>query len=295
MAPLREDHKGGASVIKSALSCILGLSLLGLIAQDGFAQRVAHRFPPRQPRSHVTVSGPTISSLPPIIRVGDNFLIAGSGFTPGSAVNFFVATAGGAVNFGPIIPTNILPTSMLAFVPVSVSQGEGVVSVQVVNTDQGHVASNAPLTLLQGDASAGLPSLTGVDGVGLAASSVETGIGVANVETIVTPGETASLTGDGFDVTNGVGVDLFCVCPGQKVGPFFLLPGNPGLGATSLSFTLPSGLQAPGTGPGSFQVTNLGNGSKSAGVSVPIGARMSVTAVSQSGSAVAVDGTGSRA
>jgi hypothetical protein len=230
--------------------------------------------------------------LPPIIYVGNTFLLQGSGFTPGSVVNLFVASSGGAINFGPIDPTNILPDSMMAFVPLSVTQGEGVTSVQVVNTDEGHVLSNTLTALLQGDAAAGLPSLTGINSVGLSATSVDPDIAVANVEAVVSGGATVTLSGSGFDVANGVGVDLFCDCPGSKVGPFFLMPGNPGLSPGSLIFSLPSGAGAPGTGPGALQVTNLGNLAKSAAVSVPVGALISVSSVSQTGSTVTVNGTG---
>jgi hypothetical protein len=237
-------------------------------------------------------SGPAISALPGVIYVGDNFPIIGSGFTSGSVINFFVANGGGAINYGPLIPTNILPDSLTVFIPFSVSQGEGVASVQVVNTDEGHISSNSLLTLLQGDPALGFPNLTAIDGIGLSATSVETGVALANVETVITAGASVTLSGSGFDTVNGVGVDLFCDCPGSKVGPFFLLPGNPGLSTGSLNFTLPSGASSPVTGPGSFQVTNLGNSFKSAAVSVPIGAEISVGSISQSGSTITVNGAG---
>jgi hypothetical protein len=239
-----------------------------------------------------STTGPSISSLPPIIYVGDSFSIQGSGFSPGSVVNFFVPTSSGLVNSGPIIPTALLPDSMMAFVPTTVMQGEGVAGVQIVNTDQDHAFSNTALALLQGDPATGLPSLTAINGAGLSPTSVDPDIAVANVETVITPAAPVTLAGSGFDVVNGVGVDLFCDCPGGKVGPFFLLPGNPGLGSGSLTFPVASGPGAPGTGPGAFQVTNLGNGSKSAAVSVPIGARISISRVSQSASSVTVDGAG---
>ena len=56
-------------------------------------------------------------------------------------------------------------------------------------------------------------------------------------------------------------IDLFCACPGGKVGPFFLNPGNPGLTATLLSFILPAKgcRNSPPTGPGSFVVSNAGS------------------------------------
>ena len=46
-------------------------------------------------------SGPTITAVPAIVYVGDNFPIIGSGFTPGSVINFFVATSSSVINYGP--------------------------------------------------------------------------------------------------------------------------------------------------------------------------------------------------
>ncbi len=237
-------------------------------------------------------SGPTITAVPAIVYVGDNFPIIGSGFTPGSVINFFVATSSSVINYGPLIPTNILPNSLTVFLPITVSQGVGVAGVQIVNTDESHVSSNTSLALLQGDATLGFPSLTAINEVGLSPTSTETGVALANVEAVVAAGSTVTLSGTGFDTANGVGVDLFCDCPASKVGPFFLLPGNPGLSADSLTFALPSGASGPATGPGSFQITNLGNSFKSAAVSVPIGAQISLDSVSQSGATVTVNGSG---
>lgn len=237
-------------------------------------------------------TGPTISAIPGVVYVGDTFPIIGSGFTPGSVINFFVATSTGVVNYGPLIPTNILPDSLTVFLPITVSQGAGVAGVQIVNTDESHVSSNTSLALLQGDATLGFPSLTAINEVGLSPTSTETGVALANVETVVASGSMVTLSGTGFDTVNGVGVDLFCDCPGSKVGPFFLLSGNPGLSANSLTFPLPSGASGPATGPGAFQVTNLGNSFKSAAVSVPIGAQISIDSVSQSGATVTVNGSG---
>jgi hypothetical protein len=249
------------------------------------------------PRTHAlsdgTPAGPTISSVPPVIYIGDNFLIEGSGFTGGSVVNFFVATSNGAINFGPFTPASVKVDSLVAFLPIWVSQGEGVASVEVVNTDQGHIASNAMLTYVQGDPTLGLPSLTGINGAGLSPTSIEPGVAVANVEAVLTPGTTVTLTGAGFDTVNGVGINLFCGCPGGSVGPFFVYAGTAGFSTNSVSFALPTeAAGGPTTGPGSFQVVNMGNFYASAAVSIPIGAQISVRAVTQSGSTVTVDGTG---
>ena len=82
---------------------------------------------------------------------------------------------------------------------------------------------------MQGSAAAGIPTITSIDGKGLAATSSDPNFATNNVETVVTQGSVA-LGGSGFDTVNGVAIDLFCACPGGKVGPFFLKPGDPGLG-----------------------------------------------------------------
>ncbi len=167
-------------------------------------------------------------------------------------------------------------------VPVSVPLGQGFVAVQVVNTDTGFQQSNLAYALLQGSPAAGIPSLTSINGVGLAATSSDPNFATNNVETVVVQGTTVKLGGAGFDTVNGVAIDLFCACPGGKVGPFFLNPGNPGLTPTLLTFLLPpkGSPQSPETGPGSFVISNATPAktytTKSNAVSVPIGARIHV-------------------
>jgi hypothetical protein len=131
----------------------------------------------------------------------------------------------------------------------------------------------------------------------LAATSNNPHYATNNVETVVVPGTTVRLGGTGFDTVNGAAIDLFCACPGGKLGPFLLRPGTPGLSETVLSFPLPV-IDPPGsaTGPGSFVVSNRGPAGtylkKSNAVSVPIGAAVSVSFVNQSGRTMTVDGTG---
>ncbi len=241
---------------------------------------------------------PFISKIPSVMLVGGSFGIQGLNFTAGSMVNFFVATSGGPVNTGPLVPTAHTATSLTVKVPSTNPVGEGFVSLQVVNTDQAFVASNLVFGLLQGSAAAGIPTITGVDGIGLAPTSADPNYATNNVETVIAQGDTVNLSGTGFDVANGVAVDIFCACPGGKVGPFFLNPGNPGLAAKSLIFPLPGvGLpNSPPTGPGSLVVSNSGGDKtfsrKSNAVSVPIGDQITVVAVTQSGATLTVDGTG---
>jgi hypothetical protein len=131
----------------------------------------------------------------------------------------------------------------------------------------------------------------------LAATSSDPNFATNNVETVVKQGAAVKIGGAGFDTAHGVALDLFCACPGGKVGPFFLNPGNLGLGATTLSVPIPaSGANAPPDGPGSFVVTNAGPSgaftAKSNAVSAVIGARITVSSVTQAGSIISVNGTG---
>jgi hypothetical protein len=237
-------------------------------------------------------AGPLITTLPAVIDIGDNLMIGGSGFTDASVVNFFVATSNGPVNYGPLVPGSNLPDSLIVFLPDYISQGEGVASVVVVDTDEGHVSSNAMLALLQGDPTQGMPSLTAINGVGLSPTSVEPGVALANVETVVGQGESVTLTGTGFDTVNGVSVDLFCDCAGGKIPTITFNPGEPGLEADSVTLTLPTEASGLITGPGAFRITNTGDSDASAAVSVPIGAQIAVNQVTQEGSTVTVDGSG---
>jgi hypothetical protein len=241
---------------------------------------------------------PFISSIPPVMMAGASFDITGVNFTRGSVVNFFVATASGPLNTGPLVPTSRGPKSLTVKVPATNPLGQGFVSLKVVNTDQAYLESNLVFGLLQGAAAAGIPTIAKVNGVGLAPTSANPNYAANNVETVITQGATVNLTGSGFDIVNGVGVDIFCACPGGKVGPFFLNPGNPNLKTASLSFPLPfvGQPEAPPDGPGSLVVSNAGGDKtysrKSNAVSVPIGEQIAVTGVSQSGATITVDGAG---
>jgi len=136
-------------VVKSASIGLFAVLLSGLVVGNSLAQdreqrasltnRFAAQVAAAAGRYASSTAGPAITSLPPVVYIGDNFLIQGSGFTSGSVVNFFVATAGGPINFGALVPTDLLPDQMMAFLPLTVTQGEGVASVQVVNTDEGHI------------------------------------------------------------------------------------------------------------------------------------------------------------
>jgi hypothetical protein len=247
------------------------------------------------PRCGFAAITPSISSISNPVFVGDSFTVTGSGFTAGSIANFFVATAGGPVNFGPLKPSAQTPTSLTfpVLTTTVTTLGQGVVSVVVIDTDQGYTQSNTVAAQLYGDNADGFPNLTGINSVGLAATSTNPSFATDNVQTTVVQGTTVTLSGNGFDTVNGVAIDLFCDCSGGKIPTVFLNPGDPGLSATALSFTLPA---TAVTGPGSFLISNKGAKGdyaiKSNAVSVPIGAAVTVSSVTQSGCTVTVKGTG---
>ena len=167
-------------------------------------------------------------------------------------------------------------------VPSTIALGQGFVSVVVVNTDAGFVQSNPGFALLQGSAAAGLPSITGLDGHPLAATSLDPDFAAANVETTLLQGSSVVINGTGFDTVHGAAVDVFCACTGGKLPTTFLAHGNPNLKSNSITFTLPP---TTPTGPGSIIVSNAAGGSysaKSNAVSVPLGARINVISESRS-------------
>jgi outer membrane protein assembly factor BamB len=238
---------------------------------------------------------PSIGSISNPVIVGVPLTISGSGFTAGSVANFFVATAAGGVNFGPLTPSAHSATSLTVPVPIAkvTTVGQGVVGVVVVNTDQGFTQSNLATAQLLGDTRAGFPNLLKINGVGLAATSTDPSYAADNVETVVMQNHAVALGGIGFDTAHGVAIDLFCDCPGGKIPTIFLNPGALGLTPTLLGFTLPTNAV---TGPGSFVISNRGAKGdyaiKSNAVSVAVGARVTVSGVKQTGCSVAVNGTG---
>lgn len=62
-------------------------------------------------------AGPEITSIPAVILVGDKFQVHGTGFTFGSVANFFVSTATGAVNAGPLATSGSSATLLTIPVP----------------------------------------------------------------------------------------------------------------------------------------------------------------------------------
>jgi len=238
-----------------------------------------------------------IASISSPVRVGGRSTIKGSGFSAGAKVNFFAPTAAGIINDGPLTPAVNSPLTLTVSVPANIPLGDGVVALQVIDTDLNYAASNIKMAQLFGSAALGIPTLSAINGVGLAASSLDPAYARDNVETTVARGGEVVLQGEAFDSANGVAIDVFCACPGGKVGPFFIDPGDPRLSPTSISLILPAaGAGAPPAGPAAFVVSNKGIdgsfGKKSNAVAVPIGQRVHVMSVTQEKDSLIVDGTG---
>ena len=163
-----------------------------------------------------------IKTIPKVILVGDKFNITGLNFTAGSEVNLFIATAGGVINGGPLIPASrVLPTQLTVDVPATVPLGKGFVDVQVVNTDKGFLTSNSMPALLQADPATGLPTITSINGVGLAATSSDPSYATNNVQDRGgIRAKSSRWEGIGFQDWHqwrGGGFD-FCACPGRQAG-----------------------------------------------------------------------------
>ena len=228
-------------------------------------------------------AGPIVQldPLPQPLVVGQFMALTGSGFTAGSVVQLFVATSSGTVAYGPFTPDSMSSGILYVYLPPNIGLGNGYATVLVVNTDQGYIQSNTQSQLLYGSASANLPTITHVNGVAL--RPADPTIPVANVETVVGQSQTVTITGTGF---NSPLVNLFTAA--GNMGP--LAPVN-GWSATQFDILIPAGTP---TGPGALQVVNnpyTGNVISNA-VSVPIGERLSITGITQSGSTVTVQGTG---
>ncbi len=236
------------------------------------------RTPTRTPTQGTAL---VLDPIPVPIIVGGLNTLTGTGFTNGSVVSMFVAMPSGAQSLGPYAPTTHTPTMLQFAVPASVPLGNGFAALRVVNTDQGYIASNVSAQHLFGGASANIPTITEINSIPL--NPPDPSVPLANVSTLVLQGATMRLTGTGF---SGALVNLFTAT--GNVGPLTPLPGA---SSTQLMVMVPA--NAP-TGPGSFQVVNspfVGN-VMSNSVSVPIGALLTISSISQAGALVTVNGTG---
>ena len=144
---------GIAATVAKSLVMAFGIAAASMLISRGTRPAAAATSAPGRQRKRPAVAPgtPVISSIPAVVLVGGSFNVTGSGFTAGSVLNFFVATASGPVNEGPLTPN--LPTSptlLTVKVPATIPLGQGFVSVVVINTDEGFKSSNPAYALLQG-------------------------------------------------------------------------------------------------------------------------------------------------
>lgn len=84
----------------------------------------------------------TLLPVRELVVPGRKLVLEGTGFTAGSVIQIWVKGPGGIESHGPISPDGFGPTELTCNIPETVPPGGGIASVQVVNTDQGYVASN---------------------------------------------------------------------------------------------------------------------------------------------------------
>ena len=169
-------------------------------------------------------------------------------------------------------------------------------SVQIGSSNRGRIdAASRPLNPVaavpDASGSPAVPTITRIDGNPIA---IDRGDGTAASPAHIYPGIEVVLGGSGFDAIHGVEIDLACACPAGKLRPLFLSPGDPRLTSDEIVFDVPGGAAgAQLAGPGTLIVRNRGGHRKQGNpVTVTIGDRISVTAVTQSGSTIIVSGAG---
>ncbi|MEO2169526.1 MAG: hypothetical protein ABGY42_15695, partial [bacterium] len=141
--------------------------------------------------------GPSLDPIA-LVVIGETLMLEGRGFTAGSVVKAYVSTSSGARAFGPYTPTSRTTTTFDWDVPVTVYPGNGYVSIQVINTDEGFLVSNLVTAPLVGSVADGFPTIAKIDGAVLGPMSI--GIPLNYVETIVAQGSTVTISGTGFTV-----------------------------------------------------------------------------------------------
>lgn len=236
---------------------------------------------------------PVLDLVAAPLFVGAEVTLSGTGITPGSVLKVFVATAGGPADVSSaagLAPSATTPTSFTVTLPfpwpvadpsLQFTVGNGFVSLQLVRTDMGYDTTNLVGAVLLGNDALGVPSVTGIDGTPLSATSADPSIGLANVETVVAAGDTMTIQGSAFTASK---VNIFTAI--GNIGP--LDPASQT--STSISVAIPA--DAP-IGPGSVQVVNAtGSFFASNAVSMPIGELVTVSGVEVNGDTITVNGTG---
>ncbi len=220
-----------------------------------------------------------LDPIPDPIVVGGFNGLTGSGFTARSVIVLFVATGSSVVQVGPYTPFSWTSGSLVWFAPPQIPLGDGFASVQVVNTDQGFIASNPQGQLLYGAASAGFPTITALNGMPL--NPPDPSVPLANVSAAIAQDALLAITGTGF--SNPV-VAIYSSNPSAAA----LEPVSP---PTSTQVQVRVPLDIP-TGPGSLQVLNRPSFRGSNLVSAPIGERIRLDGVSRSGTTITATGAG---
>ncbi len=220
-----------------------------------------------------------LDSISDPISVGAFNGLTGSGFTAGSLVVLFVAAGNGVTQVGPFSPFSANSGSIVWFAPAQIPLGNGFASVQVVNSDQGYIASNVQPALLYGAASAGFPTIIAVNGMGL--NPADPSVPLANVSTALPQSATITIAGSGF--SNPV-VALYSSNPNAAA----LEPVAPPT-STQIEVQIPADIP---TGPGSIQILNRPSFTGSQLVSVPIGEQIRLDSVRQSNQTITVMGAG---
>ncbi|MBK7975118.1 MAG: hypothetical protein IPK07_18150 [Deltaproteobacteria bacterium] len=225
------------------------------------------------------------------VYLGSEDEVFGHGFTAGSVIQVYVAGPGGvATPYGPFLPTSWSPTRLTWTPPIDILLGHGLMSLVVVNTDQGFDTS-APVcrTLVGTRLGANPPAIVGMieasdprppNVLETADCSVPFTWGFFGP---VEPGQALRVSGESF--ANPV-ANLFTAT--GNLGPLSPQPGGTGNVAT---FTIPA--NAP-VGPAMIQLVNApytGNAQSNA-VIFTIGAGVDVQSVVQDGGTITVTGQG---
>jgi sugar lactone lactonase YvrE len=230
---------------------------------------------------YATKSPPVVllDPIPSPIIIGQHFTVSGTGFTAGSRLVLFVSTPSGVQAFT-LTPDGWTSGFLITFMDPTIPLGNGFGTVVVVNTDQNFIQSNPESQYMYGSPSFNLPTITGINGIGL--RPFDDTVPVASVETAVPKPSRVTITGTGF---NAPLVNLFM--PTSAV----LLTPVAGGTATQIQVDVPGTVS---TGPGAFQVVNnpYQPNVVSNAVSVALGARLTISGVVQAGNTITVNGTG---
>ena len=111
----RNAKWGGLATVAKSLVMVFGIIAASMLISPGTrpAAAATSTLGAAAKTRTVVPGAPVISTIPAVILVGDSFDVNGSGFTAGSVLNFFVATASGPVKEGPLTPNLPASTTLL--------------------------------------------------------------------------------------------------------------------------------------------------------------------------------------